>query len=154
MNRFIALGAIVILALFDQATKALVLRFIPFQDSIPIIPGFFNLTHLYNTGAAFGMLHDSNRLFILISTAAFVGLILMREHFIGLLMQWGWVLLLAGILGNITDRLVRGHVVDFLDFQLGVYHWPSFNIADSCICIAAGLFLLGSFQSPIKLNKR
>jgi len=154
MNRFIALGAIVMLALIDQGTKALILRDIPFQDSIPVIPGFFNLTHLYNTGAAFGMLHDSNPFFILISTSAFIGLILMRRHFVGLTMRWGWILLLAGILGNVTDRLARGHVVDFLDFQLGSYHWPSFNVADSCICIAAGLFLIGSFQSPNKLNKR
>lgn len=138
---------IVLLAVLDQVTKALVLHFIPFQDSIPVIPGFFNLTHVYNTGAAFGMLHDSNLLFILISSVAFIGLIVTRRQFSGLLMQWGWLLLIAGILGNVTDRLRLGHVVDFLDFQFGSYHWPSFNVADSCICIAAGVFLLSSFQS-------
>jgi signal peptidase II len=63
-------------------------------------------------------------------------------------MGTGWVLLIAGIIGNITDRLRLGHVVDFLDFQLAGYHWPSFNVADSCICVAAGLFLLSSFQPP------
>jgi signal peptidase II len=60
-------------------------------------------------------------------------------------MQWGWILLLSGIIGNVTDRIRLGHVVDFLDFQFGGYHWPAFNVADSCICIAAGLFLLSGF---------
>ena len=78
----------------------------------------------------------------------------MRRHFEGTLMRWGWMLLLAGIMGNVSDRLRLGHVVDFLDFQIGSYHWPSFNVADSCICIAAGLFCLGSFSSGEKLDTR
>jgi signal peptidase II len=138
---------ILVVALFDQLTKAMVLRFVPFQESIVVIPGFFSVTHVYNTGAAFGMLHDSNLLFIGISAAAFIGLVVMRHHFTGYLLLSGWALLLAGILGNVTDRLRLGHVVDFLDFQIGGYHWPSFNVADSCICIAAGLFLLSSFYT-------
>lgn len=151
MKRFSPWGVILILAMLDQFTKILVLRFIPFQESIPVIPNFFSLTHVYNTGAAFGMLHDSNLFFVLLATLAFVALIVMRKHFQGGLMQTGWILLLAGIIGNVTDRLRLGHVVDFLDFQFGSYHWPSFNVADSCICIAAALFLLSSFQSPSKL---
>ncbi len=147
MNRLTSWGIILLLALLDQASKMLVLHTIPFQESIPVIPGFFNLTHVYNTGAAFGMLHDSNRFFIIVSAVAFIALVLMKRHFGGGLMQWGWMLLLSGILGNVTDRIKYGHVVDFLDFQLGSYHWPSFNVADSCICIAAGLFLLSSFRS-------
>lgn len=147
MNLILTWGVILLLALLDQGSKTLVLQHIPFQESTPIIPGFFNLTHLYNTGAAFGMLRDSNFLFIIVSTVAFIAIMLMRGHFSGMLMHWGWMLLLAGIIGNLTDRLRLGHVVDFLDFQIGTYHWPSFNVADSCICIAAGLFLLSSFQS-------
>ena len=137
---------ILFFVVLDQGSKAAVLRFIPFDWSIPVIPRFFNLTHVYNTGAAFGMLHDSNRFFILVSFVAFIALVVMRRHFTGLLMQWGWILLLSGIIGNVTDRLRLGHVVDFLDFQFGSYHWPSFNVADSCICIAAGLLLFSSFQ--------
>ncbi len=151
MKRFSPWGVILILAMLDQFTKILVLRFIPFQESIPVIPNFFSLTHVYNTGAAFGMFHDSNLFFVFLATLAFVALIVMRKHFQGGLMQTGWILLLAGIIGNVTDRLRLGHVVDFLDFQFGSYHWPSFNVADSCICIAAALFLLSSFQSPSKL---
>ena len=139
---------IVALALADQLTKILTLRFIPYQESIPVIPGFFNLTHLHNTGAAFSMLHDNNLFFILLSGAVFIALIVLRRHFTGLLMQWGWILLLSGIIGNVTDRIRLGHVVDFLDFQFGGYHWPAFNVADSCICIAAGLFVISGFVTP------
>jgi signal peptidase II len=144
----LAWSLIVTLALADQLTKILTLRFIPYQESIPVIPGFFNLTHLHNTGAAFSMLHDNNLFFILLSSAVFITLIVLRRHFSGLLMQCGWLLLLSGIIGNVTDRIRLGHVVDFLDFQFGGYHWPAFNVADSCICIAAGLFLISGFVTP------
>lgn len=144
----VAWSLIVTLALADQLTKILTLRFIPYQESIPVIPGFFNLTHLHNTGAAFSMLHDNNLFFILLSSAVFIALIVLRRHFTGLLMQWGWILLLSGIIGNVTDRIRLGHVVDFLDFQFGSYHWPAFNVADSCICIAAGLFVISGFVTP------
>ena len=145
----IAFGiAILLLVLLDQGSKATVMHSISFQESIPVIPGFFNLTHLYNTGAAFGMLHDSNLFFMILSTVVLIGLIVLRRHFDGKLMRTGWVLLIAGIIGNVADRVRFGHVVDFLDFQFGSYHWPSFNVADSCICVAAGLFLLSSFLSP------
>jgi signal peptidase II len=150
MNALTSWGIILLLALLDQASKMLVLHFIPFQESIPVIPGFFNLTHIYNTGAAFGMLHDSNLFFIILSAGAFIALVGTKRHFEGGLMHWGWMLLLSGIIGNVTDRLKYGHVIDFLDFQIGSYHWPSFNVADSCICIAAGLFLLSSFFTPSK----
>jgi len=139
---------ILLLALLDQWSKALVLRYIPLQEDEPIIPGFFSLTHLHNTGAAFGMLHDSNTFFVVLSMLAFVILLVLKKSFDAPFMQAGWILLMAGIIGNVSDRLRLGHVVDFLDFQIGSYHWPSFNVADSCICIAAVLFLIGSFQSP------
>lgn len=146
MNALTSWGIIFLLALLDQASKKLVLQSIPFQESVPVIPGFFNLTHLYNTGAAFGMLHDSNIFFIIVSAIAFIALVVMKRHFGGVMMHWGWVLLLSGIIGNVTDRVLHGHVIDFLDFQFGNYHWPSFNLADSSICIAAGIFLLSSFR--------
>lgn len=145
--------SILLLVILDQGSKLLIQSSIPFQSSITVIPGFFNLTHLHNTGAAFGMLKDSNLFFVILALVALVALIVSRRHFAGKLMGTGWVLLIAGIIGNITDRLRLGHVVDFLDFQLAGYHWPSFNVADSCICIAAGLFLLSSFQPPPKSSQ-
>jgi signal peptidase II len=152
MNGLILALLILIVAMFDQLTKLMVIRNIPFQDSIMVIPGFFSVTHVYNTGAAFGMMHDSNGFFICLSMIAFAGLIIMKKQFSGYLMTAGWALLISGILGNVTDRLRLGHVVDFLDFQFGSYHWPSFNVADSCICIAAGLFLISSFAQEKRVG--
>lgn len=150
MNLIGAGIAVFLLVLLDQGSKAAVMCSIPYQETLTVVPGFFNLTHLHNTGAAFSMLHDNNLFFILLSSAVFIALIFLRRHFVGPLMRSGWILLLAGIIGNVTDRLRLGHVIDFLDFQFGSYHWPSFNVADSCICVAAALFLLSSFQSPAK----
>lgn len=137
---------IVLFFLLDQWSKWLVVHHVGFQEEEPVINGFFSLTHVYNTGAAFSMLHDSNRFFILLSAVVFVVLIVLRRHFTGLLMQSGWILILSGILGNVTDRILRGHVVDFLDVHWGSYHWPAFNVADSCICVAAALFLFSGFS--------
>ena len=150
MNLIGAGIAILLLVLLDQGSKAMVISRIPHQEVMPVLPGFFNLTHLHNTGAAFSLLRDNNLFFILLSSAVFLVLIFLRRHFTGRLMRSGWILLLAGIVGNVTDRLRLGHVTDFLDFQFGSYHWPAFNVADSCICIAAALFLLSGFTSQDK----
>jgi signal peptidase II len=136
--------------LLDQLTKGLVLRFIDPHESIPVIPGFFSLVQWHNTGAAFGMLRDSNVFFLCLSIVALVALFIFwrRGAFPGPLSRTAAALLTAGILGNLTDRIVHKFVVDFLLFDLHVPFanpWPAFNVADSCICVAAGLFIIGSF---------
>ncbi|MEI8310660.1 MAG: signal peptidase II [Verrucomicrobiota bacterium] len=140
----------------DQVTKWLVLRQIQMEDLIPVIPGFLNLVHVHNTGAAFGMLKDSNVFFVLLASTALivVGVMAWRGAFAGTPTKIGAALLVSGILGNLTDRLLHGYVVDFLDVILPWYgRWPAFNIADSCICIAAGLFILEGFL-PGKAPRR
>jgi signal peptidase II len=135
----------------DQVTKALVTHH--FQDlnsRIEVIPGFFNLVRVHNTGMAFGVGNgsaSSNVVFLAVAAAAIglIGYLWRRKAFEGALSKAAVAFLVAGILGNVTDRLVRGYVVDFLDFNLGFMVWPSFNVADSCICLAAALLLLGSF---------
>ena len=139
-----------LLVALDQLTKLLVLCAIPLYGTLKIIPQVFYLTHLYNTGAAFGMMHDSNRFFMIVSIAALLILFWQRHHFVALSLQLGWVLLLSGILGNLTDRIFRGHVVDFLGVQIWNYYWPPFNVADTCICMATGFFLLSAFSSQRK----
>ncbi len=137
------------LYILDQLTKALVLANISTDEMIPIIPGFFNLVQVHNTGAAFGMLRDNNLFFIVLSCGALIILagLEWKKVFVDGPSRWAAALLVAGISGNLTDRILRGYVVDFLDFILPVYgRWPAFNVADSCICIAAGLFILGSFR--------
>jgi signal peptidase II len=134
----------------DQWTKQIVLRFINPDEPRIMIPDFFSLVNVTNTGAAFGSFRGNNGFFIIVSSIAFliVVTLLMRRHPRSLWRDVSLALLLAGILGNLTDRLVYGHVIDFLLFNLHVPRadpWPAFNVADSCISIAVLLFLVHSF---------
>jgi signal peptidase II len=134
----------------DQWTKQVVLRFINPDEPRIVIPDFFSLVNVTNTGAAFGSFRGNNGFFIIISSIAFliVVTLLMRRHPRSLWRDVSLALLLAGILGNLTDRLVYGHVIDFLLFNLHVPRadpWPAFNVADSCISIAVVLFVIHSF---------
>jgi signal peptidase II len=132
----------------DQATKALVLAFIPTTDFVPVIPGFFSLVQVHNTGAAFGILKDNNLFFILLAITALVVLaaLALRGGLGDTPTRLGAALLAAGIAGNLTDRFLHGYVIDFLDVLLPWYgHWPAFNVADSSICLSAALFLFSGF---------
>ena len=130
-----------------------------YHEEIEVIPGFFWLHRLHNTGVAFGKFNGgaySNYIFGGISLAAFVAITWMwrRNLFPTRLGRLSAALLLSGIAGNLTDRLTHGYVVDFLHFRLGPAYarlsgseyFPSFNVADSCITVAAILLFLTSFQ--------
>ena len=139
------------LYILDQITKFLVLANIPTHVTIEVIPGFFNLVQVHNTGAAFGMMKDNNWFFIGLASVAIVAVAVMawRGCFLDAPSRIGAALLASGIVGNLTDRLLHGYVVDFLDVILPWYgHWPAFNVADSCICVAAFLFLISGFTAP------
>ncbi|HEY5992119.1 MAG TPA: signal peptidase II [Candidatus Udaeobacter sp.] len=135
----------------DQLTKQLVLRSIsPYEGRI-IVPDFFSLVNVTNTGAAFGSFRGNNVFFIVISIVALVVVVtlLVRPRTPDGLRDLSLALLLAGILGNLTDRLLYGHVIDFLLFNLHIRYadpWPAFNVADSCISIAVVLFIIHSFR--------
>jgi signal peptidase II len=134
----------------DQWTKRLVLRFINPEESRPVIPDFFNLVNVTNTGAAFGSFRNNNTFFIVISSVALlvVLVLLLRRRLPDVWRDVSLALLLAGILGNLTDRLLYGHVIDFLLVDLHIRYadpWPAFNVADSCISIAVVLFIIHSF---------
>ena len=138
------------LYVLDQLTKQLVLRFITPYEARIIVPDFFTLVDVTNTGAAFGSFKGNNVLFILISIGALmiVTVLLARPRPSDAWRDLSLALLLAGILGNLTDRLLYGHVIDFLLFNLHVRYadpWPAFNVADSCISIAVVLFIIHSF---------
>ena len=133
----------------DQWTKQLVLRFIDPDRPRTLISGFFSLVNVTNTGAAFGSFRNNNTFFIVISSVALlvVLVLLLRQRLPDVWRDVSLALLLAGILGNLTDRLLYGHVIDFLLFNLHIPHanpWPAFNVADSCISIAVVLFLIQS----------
>ncbi|MFM1560179.1 MAG: signal peptidase II [Roseibacillus sp.] len=174
------------LYVLDQVTKWLiVLRFDPplpghtaSQEVYPVIDGFFNIVRVHNQGAAFGLGNGTAwapLVFFGIALIALgtLGYFWKRGAFSSLLLRLSAGLLTAGILGNLTDRVVQGfylplyqedsvltrlshgYVVDFLDFKLALYgklfpdsggHWPSFNVADSCICVAAFFLILSTFR--------
>ncbi len=135
----------------DQLTKQLVLRLINPYEARIIVPDFFTLVNVTNTGAAFGSFRGNNTFFIIISSVALVvvATLLARRRQPDPWRDLSLALLLAGILGNLTDRLLYGHVIDFLLFNLHIRYadpWPAFNVADSCISIAVALFIIHSFR--------
>ncbi|MEO6055151.1 MAG: signal peptidase II [Chthoniobacterales bacterium] len=136
------------LYIVDQVTKYLSAKYITFGDSMTVIPGFFDVVHYTNTGAAFGMLQNQKYFFVVLAVVALIALVILKARgaFTTMAESIAWALLISGVAGNLTDRLFRGSVVDFLDFTLPIYgHWPAFNIADSCICVAAALLIWASF---------
>ena len=133
----------------DQLTKQLLLRSISPYESRTVVPDFFTLVSVTNTGAAFGSFKGNNTFFVVISVVALVvvTVLLLRHRRPDAWRNVSLALLLAGILGNLTDRLLYGHVIDFLLFKLHVRYadpWPAFNVADSCISIAVVLFIIHS----------
>ena len=139
------------LYLIDQATKIAVLQTLVLHEHIEVIPGLFNIVRVHNTGIAFGQFNEgsgANLIFTLVAISALIGISIFwrKGHFPGLINGTAVALIVSGILGNLTDRIAHGYVVDFLDFHIGQNHWPSFNVADSCICIAAGLLFIAAFR--------
>ena len=135
----------------DQWTKHLTVAHLNPEDPRVIIPEFFSLVYWTNKGAAFGMFQNRYVFFLALSAVALIVLTVLyrRGAFNDPLPRAGFALLVPGILGNLTDRLAHGHVIDFLLFDLHVpfaHPWPAFNVADSCICVAVGCFLFGSWQ--------
>jgi signal peptidase II len=148
--RFILFLSLPLYAL-DQLTKQWVLRSINPYDARIVVPDFFSIVSVINTGAAFGSFKGNNTFFVIISVIALivVTVLLVRTHRSDPWRDLSLALLLAGILGNLTDRLLYRHVIDFLLFNLHIRYadpWPAFNVADSCISIAVVLFIVHSFQ--------
>ena len=135
-------------ALLDQATKYLVRANLDLGRPVAIVPGFFNLTYVRNTGAAWGMLAGLNNWLVVLSVAMLTFLVLFRRSILtdSLVHRCAAGLLIAGIVGNLVDRLRLGYVVDFLDFHwMGAARFPAFNVADMAICTGVGLYILTQF---------
>lgn len=138
----------------DQLSKWWILENFRLYETREVIPGLFNLVYVTNTGAAFSMLADletpwRDYFFLIIGSVAILGFtvgyfLIRHEH------RWygpAFALIAGGAAGNLVDRLRFGAVVDFLDIYVGKYHWPAFNIADSAICIGAGIFVVLSLTA-------
>ena len=150
---YLALSAAVIV--LDLWTKWLVLRKIALHEAIPVIPDFFQLVHVRNTGAAFGIgANASSKLvplllnFGAIAVFCVVVVYALRTAVTDRLLQTGLHLILGGAIGNLVDRFRFGYVIDFLDVYVGRYHWPAFNVADSAICIGIALLFFDMRKKP------
>ena len=145
--QWVVLIAVTIAAL-DQFTKWLVVRSIRPEESRVVISGFFSLVNWRNTGAAWGILRDYNLVLTAVSLLTVLALYLFRHSFQlhrpGPRIALG--LIAGGIIGNLIDRVRVGHVIDFLFFYIGQYHWPAFNVADSAICVGVGLYIILSWR--------
>lgn len=167
------LGISIPLFILDQLTKWLILQTFPKMPAmsnpnhpIEVIPGFFHLVRVHNTGMAFGLLNGNpyaNYIFGGIGLVALTTIVILWRNnaFPDRTTKVAVALLLSGIFGNLTDRILpgRGYVVDFLDFQLPGWqfidkhsggHFPSFNVADSCICIAAAIMIITAIRGMIE----
>ena len=144
--RLIIVAGPIVLA--DQITKALVTKYLPLHKNISVIAGIFDITHVLNPGGAFGLMANMSAVvrtvvFLFISSLA-VGLILYfyiktpREY---VFLSSAFALIFGGAIGNLIDRVRFGMVVDYLDFYIGKYHWPAFNIADSAITVGIFIFI-------------
>ena len=146
--------------LADQALKAWVANAFELGERLRVFPGFY-ITRAHNTGAAFSLLHDGGGwqrwLFVLLAAGVSVGIVrwLLRQRAAPALLRWGLVLILAGALGNLIDRVGWGYVIDFVLVYLGEWPFPAFNLADSAISIGAVLVVLdGLFpaRGPARLR--
>jgi signal peptidase II len=142
---YFCISALVILA--DRATKIVIRRHVALNyGSVPVIPNFFSVTHVENTGAAFSLFADWPQrvripLLISFSTLALI-VVCYLLWTLGRVFNWTGValaLILGGAVGNLYDRVLYGQVTDFLHFYLGPHAWPDFNLADSAICVGATL---------------
>jgi signal peptidase II len=152
--RLKAYAAAAVVFALDRFTKWLVEQRVSFADTFPVIPGFFEIVHSQNRGVAFGIFNDSTSqwhtaalVFLSVAAVVVVSTVLWNAARMDRLSMWGLALILGGASGNVFDRLLRGQVTDFLEFYIGPYHWPTFNVADSAIVIGCGLFLLDSMRS-------
>lgn len=138
------------LAAADQISKLAVSMLMPYGQSIPLT-GFFNLVHLWNTGAAFSLLADAGGwqryFFIVLTLAVSIVLALMLRKPRPRAEALSYSLILGGALGNGFDRVVRGHVVDYLDFYWQSWHWPAFNLADTGITCGVLLLLWSGYRT-------
>lgn len=144
----------------DQATKYLVRRSLAVSDSVAVVPGFMDFTHVRNTGAAFGMLNGvdfpyKTLVIALVATAALVG-VAFYSRTLGhdqLLARIGLALIVGGAAGNLIDRLTIGEVVDFVDVYWRSYHFWVFNVADSAITVGVSAMILDMIWAGTHVSK-
>lgn len=143
--------------IIDIITKNIIKSKLMLYESIPVIDGFFNIVYVLNPGAAFSFLHDMNEsyrrtFFISITIIAILVVLYIFAREKSKINIAGFALILSGAIGNLIDRIIIGKVVDFLDFYYKTYHFPAFNVADSCITIGVALIIIDMLFFSKKRN--
>lgn len=150
-RKYLILGLVTpLVILIDQYTKYLIVQKFRLGETVPVISGFFNLTYIRNTGAAFGLLAQAEPafrvpFFVIVPIVALfaIAYIFKKIPAADLKLSTALSLVIGGAIGNLFDRLQLGYVVDFLDFHWNyAYHFPAFNVADSAICVGVGILML------------
>ncbi len=152
----ILLVLVLAIVVLDQVTKQIVIDRFHYGESISVIPEFFNLTYVRNTGAAFGLLANANPafripFFVLVPFAALfaIGMIFRKLPAQDVKLSTALSLVIGGAVGNLIDRVVYNYVIDFLDFHWKLqYHFPAFNVADISICVGVGILMLDLLFEP------
>lgn len=139
-----------LVTILDQVTKSLAQERLMSRGSYPVIPGFFNLTYVENTGAAWGVFQGQGLMLVGLSIVMLFILVVCRRHFLDkrLLTHLATGLMGGGIVGNLIDRLRLGYVVDYLDFNFFGWAFPAFNVADVAICVGVGTYILLQVGHP------
>ena len=145
-----------VLIVMDQYTKLMVSLHIPRNYSVKVVEGFFNFTHIRNSGVAFGLFASQQSeykalMFIAISTIAIIAILVIfhqtpKEK---KMVQTGLILIFSGAIGNLIDRILHGEVIDFVDFFINRHHFPAFNIADSCITVGVIMMVIDLFFGEV-----
>lgn len=146
MGLILLLSSIVFI--MDRFIKVIITQVISLGENISIIPNFFSITNVHNDGAAFSVL-SGNRIFLIIMTILFLGIIyfcFMKGKQLKWLEKISLSLLIGGIFGNLFDRIFFGYVIDYLSFYLLDYHFPIFNLADTCIVISVFFIMIETFK--------
>jgi signal peptidase II len=139
----------------DQWSKWLIEQRLELYEGVTVIPGFFDIIHVFNTGIAFGLFPSRGELFgtvvlgiLGLVALSIVGLYFSRVAAHQTLLLFALALIMGGAIGNLIDRLLLGAVTDFFDVYLGTRHWPTFNVADSAISVGIGLLALETLRTP------
>lgn len=143
----------------DQVTKIAADYWLEYHDPVPLVP-FFNLMLSYNTGAAFSFLSDAGgwqRWFFVVLALGVSTVIVLWMYRLPTEQRWtaaALALVLGGAIGNVVDRVLYGHVIDFLDFYVGNWHWPTFNVADSAITVGVAILILDGLFGSGQMAKK
>jgi signal peptidase II len=142
---FIALVAVSVVTV-DYISKQIILRTVPLFEGVSVLP-FLRIVNIWNEGAAFGLFANlGNRFFMFLSFAAIICILIYTMRVRSRLELFSLSVIIGGAIGNLLDRIIHGKVIDFIDFYIGKWHWPAFNVADSALTVGVILFILSSLK--------